>query len=312
MEKNHYELAILGGGPAGMTAGLYASRARIDHVLIEKGAPGGQVLTTDWVDNYPGFPDGISGFDLMDRMTAQAKRFDVNILTKEVTSLDLADPDIKKIIFDDGSVLTCNSLILCTGASPNKLGIPGELELAGKGVSYCGTCDAPFYRNMHVAVIGGGDTAVEEADYLTRFASKVSIIHRRDELRATKILQEIAFANDKIEYVWNSRVTAIEGDKEVERLQLVDNDGNTSTLDVQGAFVLIGITPNNAVLPVELLGADDWGFIKTDCETQTSIPGVFAAGDIRSKLMRQVVNACGEGANAVIAAEHYLKNRSDA
>lgn len=312
MEKNHYELAILGGGPAGMTAGLYASRARIDHVLIEKGAPGGQVLTTDWVDNYPGFPDGISGFDLMDRMTAQAKRFDVNILTKEVTSLDLADPDIKKIIFDDGSVLTCNSLILCTGASPNKLGIPGELELAGKGVSYCGTCDAPFYRNMHVAVIGGGDTAVEEADYLTRFASKVSIIHRRDELRATKILQEIAFANDKIEYVWNSRVTAIEGDKEVERLQLVDNDGNTSTLDVQGAFVLIGITPNNAVLPVELLGADDWGFIKTDCETQTSIPGVFAAGDIRSKLMRQVVNACGEGANAVIAAEHYLKNRSEA
>lgn len=295
-----------------MTAGLYAARARIDHVLIEKGAPGGQVLTTDWVDNYPGFPDGISGFDLMDKMTAQAKRFDVNILTKEVASLDLADPDIKKIIFDDGSVMTCDSLILCTGASPNKLGIPGELELAGKGVSYCGTCDAPFYRNMHVAVIGGGDTAVEEADYLTRFASKVSIIHRRDELRATKILQEIAFANDKIEYVWNSRVTAIEGDKEVERLQLVDNDGNTSTLDVQGAFVLIGITPNNAVLPVELLGADDWGFIKTDCETQTSIPGVFAAGDIRSKLMRQVVNACGEGANAVIAAEHYLKNRSEA
>lgn len=312
MEKNHFELAILGGGPAGMTAGLYASRARIDHVLIEKGAPGGQVLTTDWVDNYPGFPDGISGFDLVDNMTAQAKRFDVNILTKEVASLDLTDPDTKKLIFDDGSVITCNSLILCTGASPNKLGIPGELELAGKGVSYCGTCDAPFYRNMHVAVIGGGDTAVEEADYLTRFASKVTIIHRRDELRATKIVQEIAFANDKIEYIWNSRVTAIEGEKEVERLQLVDNDGNTATLGVQGVFVLIGITPNNSVLPVELLGGDQWGFIKTDCETETSIPGVFAAGDIRSKLMRQVVNACGEGANAVIAAEHYLKNRSEA
>lgn len=311
MEKNHFELAILGAGPAGMTAGLYASRARIDHVLIEKGAPGGQVLTTDWVDNYPGFPEGISGFDLMDKMTAHAKRFDVNILTREITSLDLSNPAVKKIIFHDGSVITCDSLIICTGASPNKLGLPGELELAGKGVSYCGTCDAPFYRNLHVAVIGGGDTAVEEADYLTRFASKVTIIHRRDELRATKILQEIAFANKKIEYAWNSRVTAIEGEKEVERLLLVDNDGNTSTLEVQGVFVLIGITPNNEILPVEQLGADQWGFIKTDCETQTVIPGVFAAGDIRSKMMRQVVNACGEGANAVIAAEHYLKNKSE-
>jgi len=310
MEKNHYELAILGAGPAGMTAGLYASRARIDHILIEKGAPGGQVLTTDWVDNYPGFPDGISGFELMDKMTAQAKRFDVNILTREVASLELSDPSIKKIVFYDGSELTCSALIICTGALPNKIGVPGELELAGKGVSYCGTCDAPFYRNMHVAVIGGGDTAVEEAEYLTRFASKVSLIHRRDELRATKILQEKAFANDKIEFVWNSRVTAIEGENEVERLQLVDNDGNTSTLDVQGVFVLIGITPNNSVLPLEQLGADDWGFIKTGCETETAIPGVFAAGDIRSKLMRQVVNACGEGANAVIAAEHYLANRS--
>jgi len=294
-----------------MTAGLYASRARIDHILIEKGAPGGQVLTTDWVDNYPGFPDGISGFDLMDKMTAQAKRFDVNILTKEAASLDLADPDLKKIIFDDGSVVTCDSLILCTGASPNKLGIPGEAELAGKGVSYCGTCDAPFYRNMHVAVIGGGDTAVEEADYLTRFASKVTLIHRRDELRATKILQEMAFENKKIEYIWNSRVTAIEGNHEVERIQLIDNDGTTSTLEVQGVFVLIGITPNNDILPVELLGGDKWGFIETDAETRTAIPGVFAAGDIRSKLMRQVVNACGEGANAVIAADHYLKTRSE-
>lgn len=311
-DKNHYELVILGGGPAGLTAGLYASRARIDHVLIEKGAPGGQVLTTDWVDNYPGFPDGISGFDLMEKMTAQAKRFDVNILTKEVASLDLADAAVKKLIFYDGSTVTCDSLIICTGASPNKLGIPGEVELLGKGVSYCGTCDAPFYRNMHVAVIGGGDTAVEEADYLTRFASKVTVIHRRDELRATKILQEMAFANKKIEYIWNTRVTGIEGDKEVERLSLIDNNGNTSTLDVQGVFVLIGITPNNSILPIQQLGADQWGFIITDCETRTAIPGVFAAGDIRSKLMRQVINACGEGANAVIAAEHYLISRLEA
>lgn len=311
MEKSHYELIILGGGPAGLTAGLYASRARIDHVLIEKGAPGGQVLTTDWVDNYPGFPDGISGFDLMEKMTAHAKRFDVNMMTKEVGSIDLNDQELKRVVFADGSVITCDALIICSGASPNKLGVPGEAELAGKGVSYCGTCDAPFYRNMHVAVIGGGDTAVEEADYLTRFASKVTIVHRRDELRAIKILQEIAFANEKIDYVWNSRVTAIEGDKEVERLQLLDNDGNTSTLEVQGVFILIGITPNNEMIPLDQIDADEWGFLHTDSETVTSIPGVFAAGDIRSKMMRQVVNACGEGANSVIAAEHYLKNRSE-
>lgn len=310
MEKSHYELVILGGGPAGLSAALYASRARIDHVMIEKGAPGGQVLQTDWVDNYIGFPDGLSGFDLMERMTSHAKRFDVNIKTKEVVSVDLDDPDLKKIEFYDGSTITCDALIICTGASPNKLGVPGEAELSGKGVSYCGTCDAPFYRNMHVAVIGGGDTAVEEADYLTRFASKVTIIHRRDELRATKILQEIVYANEKIDYVWNSRVTAIEGGKEVERLQLLDNDGNTSTIDVQGVFVLIGITPNNEVLPIEQLDGDDWGFIQTDAETRTVLPGVFAAGDIRSKLMRQIVNACGEGANSVIAAEHYLKSSS--
>lgn len=311
MEKSHYELVILGGGPAGLTAGLYASRSRLDHVLIEKGAPGGQVLTTDWVDNYPGFPDGISGFDLMEKMTAHAKRFDVNMMTKEVGSIDLNDTDVKRIVFADGSSITCDALIITTGASPNKIGVPGEAELSGKGVSYCGTCDAPFYRNMHVAVIGGGDTAVEEADYLTRFASKVTIIHRRDELRAIKILQEIAFANEKIDYIWNSRVTAIEGDKEVERLQLIDNDGNTSTLEVQGVFILIGITPNNEIIPLDQIEADEWGFVHTDSETLTSVPGVFAAGDIRSKMMRQVVNACGEGANSVIAAEHYLKSRSE-
>ncbi len=311
MEKNHYELVILGAGPAGLTAGLYASRARLDHVLIEKGAPGGQVLTTDWVDNYPGFPDGLSGFDLMEKMTTHAKRFDVNIVTREVSSIDLEDPDLKRIDFGDGSSVTCDSLIICTGASPNKLRIPGEAELAGKGVSYCGTCDAPFYRNMHVAVIGGGDTAVEEAEYLTRFASKVTIIHRRDELRATKILQEIAFANDKIDFIWNTEVTAIEGDKEVERLQLLNKDGTASTLDVQGVFILIGITPNNQVLPLDQLEADPWGFITTDAETATSVAGVYAAGDIRSKMMRQVVNACGEGANAVIAAEHYLMKRAE-
>jgi len=308
--KDHYELVILGGGPAGLSAGLYASRARIDHVMIEKGAPGGQVLMTDWVDNYPGFPEGISGFDLMEKMTAHAKRFDLNMLTKEVTSVNLDGPERKTLTFVDGSMLTCKALIICTGASANKLGIPGEAELSGKGVSYCGTCDAPFYRNMNVAVVGGGDTAVEEAEYLTRFASKVTIIHRRDELRAVKIIQEIAFANDKIDYLWNTQVTAIEGGKEVERLQLVNKDGTTSSLDVQGVFILIGVTPNNSVLPLDKLNADVWGFIPVDCNTRTAVPGVFGAGDIQSKDMRQIVNACGEGATAVIAAEHYLKDKA--
>ncbi|MCB2215926.1 thioredoxin-disulfide reductase [Desulfofustis glycolicus] len=309
MNSTHRELVILGGGPAGLTAGLYAARARIDHLLIEKGAPGGQVLTTDWVDNYPGFPDGLTGFELSEKMAAHARRFDANIVSAEVASVEFPDSGLKELRFIDGSILTCNTLIICTGARPNKLGVPGETELTGKGVSYCGTCDAPFYRDLHVAVIGGGDTAVEEADYLTRFAKRVTIIHRRSELRATGIIQETAFANEKINYLWNTRVTAIEGEHEVQRLQLIDNRGAISSLDVQGVFVLIGITPNNHILPMDRLDPDQWGFIRTDSETRTVVPGVFAAGDIRSKMMRQVVNACGEGATAVIAAEHYLKNR---
>ncbi len=308
MKKEHYELVILGGGPAGLTAGLYAARARLDHVLIEKAAPGGQVLTTDWVDNYPGFPDGLSGFDLAEKFTEHAKRFDVNIENGEVERVDLDDENNKTMYFFDGSSITFNTLIICTGASPNSVGIPGEEEMRGKGVSYCGTCDAPFYRNMHVAVIGGGDTAIEEANYLTRFASKVSVVHRRDELRATKILQETAFANDKIEFVWNSRPVSIEGENEVEKLNIVNNDGTNSSLDVDGVFIFIGISPNNSCLPLEKLKADQWGFIPVDGECRTAVPGVMAAGDIVAKKVRQVVNAAGEGAVAVLAAEEYLNH----
>lgn len=306
MLKDHYELVILGGGPAGLSAGLYAARSRLDHVILEKGAPGGQVLNTDWVDNYPGFPEGLSGFDLAEKMVVHAKRFDVNIQYGEVSCVDLRDPDNKVLRMADGSDVRCDTLIICTGARPNTLGVPGEIELRGKGVSYCGTCDAPFYRNVPVAVVGGGDTAVEEAHYLTRFASKVTVIHRRNELRATKIIQEVAFANDKIEFIWNSRVTSIEGETGVKELKLVDNDGNASALAVEGIFVLIGITPNNSCLPLELLKADKWGFIPVDSECRTAIPGVMAAGDIISKNVRQVVNAAGEGAVAMLAAETYL------
>ncbi|MGW8193054.1 MAG: thioredoxin-disulfide reductase [Desulforhopalus sp.] len=305
--KNHYELIILGGGPAGLSAGLYAARARLDHVLIEKGAPGGQVLLTDWVDNYPGFPEGLTGFDLVEKMTEHARRFDLKIELGHVTHVDLSEKERKVLLLDDGEQISCDALIICCGASANTLNVPGELELRGKGVSYCGTCDAPFYRNMHVAVIGGGNTAIQEAEYLTKFASRVTVIHRRDELRATKIIQEIAFDNDKIDFIWDTTVTAIEGKNSVERLSLLAKDGTRSTLAVEGVFILIGVTPNNSALPLELLKADRWGFIPTDIESQTAVPGVMAAGDICSKEVRQIVNAAGEGAVAVLAAERYLQ-----
>jgi thioredoxin reductase (NADPH) len=305
--KDHYELIILGGGPAGLSAGLYAARARLDHLMIEKAAPGGQVLLTDWVDNYPGFPEGISGFDLVEKMAEHAKRFDLNILSAEVIKVDLNDENRKILLLEGNKTVSCDSLVICTGASANTLNIPGELELRGKGVSYCGTCDAPFYRNMHVAVAGGGNTAIQEAVYLTKFASRVTVIHRRDELRATKIIQELAFANDKIDFIWNSQVTSIEGETGVERLNLIAKDGSTSTLDIEGIFVLIGVTPNNTFLPLDLLKAGKEGFIPVDTETRTAVPGVMAAGDICDKEVRQIVNAAGEGAVAVLAAERYLQ-----
>jgi thioredoxin reductase (NADPH) len=299
-----YQLIIIGGGPAGLTAGLYAARARLNVVLLEKGASGGQVLNTDWIDNYPGFIDGLSGFDLAEKMTAHAARFGLETKLAEVASMDLAGP-VKKIFLEGGEVLTSQAVIITTGARPNMVGIPGEKELTGKGVSYCATCDAPFYRNLEIAVIGGGDTAIQEAIHLTKFASKVSVIHRRDELRATKIIQEKAFANNKIEFIWNSVATEVIGDKEVEGLKLENKNGDQSTLAVQGVFVLIGTRPNNEMLPVDQLDMED-GFIKTDMEMKSSLPGVMAAGDICSKTVRQVVNAAGEGAVACLSVEDYL------
>lgn len=309
MATSHHKLVILGAGPAGLTAGLYAARARMDHLLIEKGAEGGQVLLTDWIDNYPGFPDGLSGFDLAEKMTAQAKRFELNSIFGNVLSMDLTNKPMS-LELEDGKTITCDSLIICTGAHPRPLNIPGEKELTGKGVSYCATCDAPFYRNMHVAVIGGGNTAVQEASHLTKFAKKVTVIHRRDELRATKILQEKAFANPKVAFIWDTTATAINGTDGVESLELLNKKGEISTLAVDGVFILVGVLPNNEMLPLDALKADTGGFIPTDQETRTVIPGVMAAGDIRSKEVRQVINAAGEGATAVLAAENYLTNLS--
>jgi thioredoxin reductase (NADPH) len=307
MANTDHQLIIIGGGPAGLTAGLYAARDRLQVILVEKGVAGGQVLVTDWIDNYPGFPEGVSGADLIEKITAQTKRFELVIKNANVVKLELSETE-KKLIFESGEELTCQALIICTGARPNKLDIPGEQKFTGKGVSYCGTCDGPFFKDQEIVVVGGGDTAIQEADFLTKFASKVTVIHRRDELRATKVLQEKAFANKRIEFIWNANVIAIEGEKEVERVKIRSNNGEESQIAVSGVFILIGTIPNNELLPLEQLGADEFGFIITDGEMQTKIPGVMAAGDIRSKRVRQIINAAGEGAVAAIAAEHYLNN----
>lgn len=306
MHNADYQLVIIGGGPAGMTAGLYASRARLKALLIEKGVLGGQVLTTDWVDNYPGFGDGISGSDLVAKMDAHAHRFGLETRRAEITSMDLRG-ETKTLRLDSGENLTARTVIICTGGSPGKLGVPGEKEFAGRGVSYCATCDAPFYRGQEIAVVGGGNTAIQEALHLTKFASKVTVIHRRRELRATKIVQEKAMASERITFLLDTQVREISGGAGgVEGLQLEHRDGTRSTLAVTGVFVLIGVTPNNQMLPLADLKTDNYGFVVTDTEMQTSLPGVFAAGDIRSKNFRQIVNAAGEGATAELSAEQYL------
>jgi len=304
-----YDVIIIGGGPAGLTAGLYNARARLNALLLERLAPGGQVLTTDRVENYPGFPDGISGFELMDRMKTQAEKFGLKIQSDEVTSLELSGKH-KAVLTGSGSLET-KAIILCCGATWKKLGIEGEDQLMGKGVSFCATCDGPFYRNQEVAVIGGGDTALEEAIFLTRFVSKIHLVHRRDKLRATKVLQERALSHEKIEILWDSVPVRILGEKGVEGIELK----NVKTQDVfrrnvQGVFVFIGTLPNTDMVK-GLIRLDENGFVVTDDNMQTSVSGVFAAGDIRSKLFRQISTAVGEGATASYAVEKYLENLAD-
>ncbi|MCI5130765.1 MAG: thioredoxin-disulfide reductase [Candidatus Electrothrix sp. EH2] len=311
MKKTDYQLVIVGGGPAGLTAGMYAARGRLNALLIEKGVTGGQVLVTDWVDNYPGFSDGVAGFELMDRMTAHVDRFGLKKKFANATAMDLQG-ERKVITLESDEEITAQTVLISTGAKPRKLGVPGEEELQGKGVSYCATCDAPFYRDQEIAIVGGGNTAIQEALHLTKFASKVTVIHRRDALRATAILQEKAFAEEKIEFIWDAQVSEIVGTEEsVESLNIQHNDGTVSTLAVTGIFVLIGVVPNNDMLPLEQLKTDEGGFIVTDHEMCTELPGVYAAGDIRSKNSRQIINAAGEGATAELSAEHYLSNLAD-
>jgi thioredoxin reductase (NADPH) len=300
------DLIIIGAGPAGLTAGLYAARARLKTLMLEKLSPGGQVLMTDWVENYPGFPDGISGFELMDKMRRQAEKFDLVIENQEVSRLELS-PEKKVVVTDKGNLET-RALILTSGATPRKLGIEGEDLLTGKGVSYCATCDGPFYRDQEVALIGGGDTAVEEAIFLTRFAAKIHLIHRRDELRATKLLRERVMALDQVNIMWDTVPTRIVGDTEVKGVDLKNvKTGKTSHLPVQGVFVFVGYIPNTELVK-DQLELDTLGFVVTNNDMQTSVPGVFAAGDIRSKILRQIATAVGEGATAAFAVERYLES----
>jgi len=304
MEK--YDLIIIGGGPAGLTAGLYAARARLKSIMFERISPGGQVLNTEQIDNYPGFSDGIAGWELVDNMTKQAEKFGLQIVSKEVESIDIST-EWQKVNTSDKESTLAKTVIISTGAIPKHLNIPGEKEFTGKGISFCATCDGAFYRGLDVAVIGGGDAAVEEAIFLTKFSPKVSIIHRRDQLRATKILQEKAMANGKINFIWDTIPVAVKGENEVESIKLKNvKTDKESELFIKGIFLYVGINAATGFLP-QSIKKDKKGFIITNDKMETNIPGVFAAGDCRSKILRQVSTAVGEGATAAFAAEKYIE-----
>lgn len=301
------DLVIIGGGPAGLTAGIYAARAALDVVLLERGVPGGRTVTTEFIENYPGFGEGIGGPELMSQMESQARRFGLEV---ESTSVDKLTPNETGFVVgsDDGDI-QAGAVIIATGLQAQSLGVKGESEFLGRGVSFCATCDGAFFRGEKVAVIGGGDAAVEEAMFLTRFASKVYLIHRRDELRATKVIQQRAFNNPKIEFIWNSNVVEIKGSTTIDAVVIKDVlNGETTLLPVKGVFMYIGNKPNSELVK-ELVEVDERGYIITDENMGTSHPGVYAAGDVRRKLLRQVVTAVADGAIAAVAAENYLRKK---
>ncbi len=302
-----WDVAIVGGGPAGLTAYLYAKRALLETLLIEKGPIGGQVLLTDLIENYPGFPEGIPGFELIQKMQAQVEKYGLNLIQKKAIALK-KEGELKQIVLEDNEVIKAKTVILALGAGMRKLGIPGEKELTGKGVSYCATCDGPFFRDQIVAVIGGGNTALQEALYLTKFAKKVYLIHRRDAFRATPILQQRVKENPKIEIVWNTVLKEIKGKDSVEGVVTYNRKTEKENfLEVSGVFIFIGHEPETDWLKgvVEL---DEKGFILVNQNMETSLKGVYACGDCISKAFRQIINACGEGAVAALSAEKYLGN----
>ncbi len=307
MTSHIYDLIIIGSGPAGLAAAVYAQRACLDTLIIERSTvSGGQILNTYEVDNYPGYP-GISGYELGMKLREHADKLRAQF--KEDTALKIEDEGRGKVkrVIGMKEIYEARTLILATGASHKKLGIPGEKELAGAGVSYCATCDGAFFRNRTAAVIGGGDVAVEDAIFLSRMCSKVYLIHRRGELRAAKNLQNQLFSKENVEILWNMQAKAIEGDGAVERLILSENGtGEEKELSLQGVFIAVGIQPETAVF--EGIVDMEQGYIKAGEDGITSAPGIFAAGDIRAKKLRQIVTAAADGANAVTSAEQYLSD----
>ncbi len=310
MTKDIKDIAIIGGGPAGLTAGLYACRAEMATSLFEKGLPGGQVLLTETIENYPGFPDGITGMELMDRMKDQACKAGLSITQKGVTAIrentSKEEGRLFELSLDGGATCACRSVIIATGATWRHLGVEGEDTFQGRGVSYCATCDAPLFREKDVVVVGGGDKAVEEALYLTKFARHVTLVHRRDRLRATKVLQRALEGNEKVALCLESVVTSITGDKGIEKVT-VEHTVKKEKKDIpcQGVFIFIGIIPNSSLVS-GMAEYDEKGYIVTDNDMRTSREGIFACGDVRKKSLWQIAVATGEGAQAAVSAEKYV------
>ncbi|MBI3953706.1 MAG: thioredoxin-disulfide reductase [Chloroflexi bacterium] len=299
-----YEVLIVGGGPAGLAAGLYTARARRKTLLLERGIHGGQIAITGLVENYPGFPDGIEGPELAERMLQQATKFGMEIEYAEVPTLRLEGA--LKVLSTDYGEYGAPVVILAGGSDHTKLGVPGEAELTGKGVSYCATCDGAFFKDQEVAVVGGGDSALDEGLFLTKFASRLTIIHRRDALRASKILQERALAHPQLRFIWDTVVEEVLGHDQVTGLRLRNlKSGLRSEFTCQGVFVYIGLRPNTGYLR-GLVKLDDQGYIITDEVMETGVPGLYAAGDIRHNAARQLASAVGDGVTAAIQAERYL------
>ncbi len=304
-----HDVIIIGGGPAGYTAALYSARAGLDALVLEKMTPGGQMASTLSMENYPGFEEPIGGPDLALKMEKQARKFGAVVTFDTVVDLSL-EGDIK-IVKSEKNTYRSKTVILCMGASPKKLGLPKEDLLRGSGVSYCAVCDGALFKGHTVAVVGGGDTAAEDALYLSRFCPKVYLIHRRDRLRASKILQKELLNNKKVEFIWDSVVDELQGQFGVEGITVRNiKTGSTRTLDVSGLFVAIGLTPSTDLVKVKVT-LDPDGYIVTDEKMQTNIPGVYAAGDIRSKILRQVITAASDGAVAAYSAEHYINSLDD-
>ncbi|HEY3280561.1 MAG TPA: thioredoxin-disulfide reductase [Gemmatimonadales bacterium] len=306
-KKHEYDVVIIGAGPAGLCAAMYAGRGMLKAVTIERGAPGGELLNTDLIEDYIGF-ESIKGWDLAQKMAEHAKKFGAHLVTDTVERVRKGSDGWFSVETAHGATYRAQAVILTAGGTPVKLGIPGEQEYAGKGVSYCAVCDGAFFKGERLAVVGGGDAAVEEADYLTRYASKVHLVHRRDDFRASQILQDRAFANPKIEVIRNTTVPEIVGnDKGVKHIVLQDGGtGERSNLDVGGVFVFVGFKPNTHLIEGHPKH-DAGGYLITDERMMTSIPGLFAAGDVRSQLTRQITTAVGDATTAAIAVEKYLK-----